>query len=104
MGTEAHWEKIYRTKASTEVSWFSPHLQTSLNLIQRVAPSVSASIIDVGGGESTLVDDLITRGYRNITVMDISPTAIEHTKKRLGPASETVRWLVADITRTELAR
>ena len=103
MGTEAHWERIYRTKAPNQVSWFSPHLQTSLKLIQRVAPSTSASIIDVGGGESTLVDDLIACGYRNVTVMDISETAIQHTKERLGPVSEMVKWLVADITRTELA-
>ena len=102
MGTQAHWENIYRTKTPSEVSWFSPHLQTSLNLILRAAPARSASILDVGGGESTLVDDLLACGYRNITVMDISGTAIEHTKKRLGRASERVQWLVADITQIHL--
>lgn len=103
MGTQAHWEKIYRTKGRTEVSWFSAHLRTSLDLIQRVAGKPCASIIDVGGGESTLVDDLVALGYQNITVMDISQIAVEHTKKRLGPASDVVKWLVADIIQAELA-
>src|ERR1700687_6164850 len=102
MDTEAHWERVYRTKAPSEVSWFRPHLETSLSLIERVAGDHSASIIDVGGGESTLVDDLIGRGYRNVTVMDISRTAIEHTKYRLDSAAEQVTWLVADITTADL--
>lgn len=99
---QAHWERVYGTKAPTEVSWFCPHLETSLALIERVAGDRSASIIDVGGGESTLVDDLIGRGYRNVTVMDISQTAIEYSKKRLGLASQQVTWLVADITQANL--
>ncbi len=72
MDTQAHWERGYGTRAPTEVSWFRPHLETSLDLIERVAVDRSASIIDVGGGESTLVDDLIARGFRNVTVIDIS--------------------------------
>jgi 2-polyprenyl-3-methyl-5-hydroxy-6-metoxy-1,4-benzoquinol methylase len=96
MGTQEHWERIYGTKATTEMSWFRPHLETSLSLVQRVAGDRSASLIDVGGGESTLVDDLIGRGYRNVTVMDIS------RKARLGSASRDVTWLVADITRAVL--
>jgi 2-polyprenyl-3-methyl-5-hydroxy-6-metoxy-1,4-benzoquinol methylase len=67
-----------------------------------VAAGISASVIDVGGGESTLVDDLLARGYVNITVLDISHTAIDANKKRLGKASERVRWLVADITKVGL--
>jgi 2-polyprenyl-3-methyl-5-hydroxy-6-metoxy-1,4-benzoquinol methylase len=102
MDTKAHWERVYGAKAPTEVSWFSPHLKTSLALIERVAGERSASIIDVGGGESTLVDDLIASGYRNVTVMDIAHTAIEQTQKRLGSASEWVKWLVGDITQTGL--
>src|SRR5260370_31631868 len=69
MDTQAHWERVYGTKAPTELSWFRPHLETSLALIKRVADERSASIIDVGGGESTLVDDLIACGYRNVTVI-----------------------------------
>ena len=102
MDTQAHWEKVYRTKAPTEVSWFSPHLETSLALIERVVCERSASIIDVGGGESTLVDDLIARGYHNITVVDIAQTAIEQTKKRLGSVSDLATWVVGDITQAGL--
>ena len=102
MNTQAHWDRVYRTKAHTEVSWFRPHLETSLSLIERVAGDRSASIIDVGGGESTLVDDLIARGYRKVAVLDISRTAIEHTKKRLGSASPQATWLIADITEAGL--
>jgi 2-polyprenyl-3-methyl-5-hydroxy-6-metoxy-1,4-benzoquinol methylase len=98
MDTQAHWEHVYGTKAPTEVSWFRPHLETSLSLVERATGDRSAAIIDVGGGESTLVDDLIGRGYRNVTVLDISTTAIEHTRKRLDSASQQVTWLIADIT------
>jgi len=101
MDTQTHWERVYHTKAPTEVSWFRPHLDTSLALIERVTGERSASIIDVGGGESTLVDDLIARGYQNVTVMDIARTAIEHSKKRLGSPSRSVTWLVADILQTQ---
>ena len=75
MDTQSHWERVYSTKAPTEVSWYRPHLETSLALIEHVAGDHSASIIDLGGGESTLVDDLIGKGYPNVTVMDISRTA-----------------------------
>lgn len=102
MDTQAHWEHIYGSKAPTEVSWFQPHLETSLALIERAAGDRSEAIIDVGGGESTLVDDLIARGYRNLTVVDISRKAIEHTKNRLGPVSPPVTWIVADITEAKL--
>jgi SAM-dependent methyltransferase len=102
MDAQTHWEKIYTEKAPNAVSWFRPHLETSLELIARLQPGRQASIIDVGGGESTLADDLLARGYQNITVFDISPTAIDANKKRLGEASELVHWLAADITKVEL--
>jgi 2-polyprenyl-3-methyl-5-hydroxy-6-metoxy-1,4-benzoquinol methylase len=98
MDSQTHWEKIYTEKAPDAVSWYRPHLETSLALIERAASGCSASIIDVGGGESTLVDDLTARGYENITVLDISQTAIDANRKRLGKASESVHWLVGDIT------
>src|SRR5690242_12832033 len=97
-----HWERIYGTKAPNQVSWYRAHLETSLHLIDQAAPNRSASIIDVGGGESTLVDDLLSRGYQNITVLDISQTAVDETRKRLGTVSEQVHWLIADITNTQL--
>ena len=102
MNAQTHWEKIYRDKAPDAVSWYRPHLERSLELIDEVAPSHSASIIDVGAGESTLVDDLLARGYQNITVLDLSQTAIDANRQRLGEASKGVHWLVGDITRVEL--
>jgi 2-polyprenyl-3-methyl-5-hydroxy-6-metoxy-1,4-benzoquinol methylase len=102
MDTKAHWEKVYEAKAPEAVSWYRPHLETSLGLIERAANACSAAIIDVGGGESTLIDDLLLRGYNDLTVLDISRTAIDTNKRRLGLAAEQVRWLVADITEIEL--
>lgn len=102
MDAKTYWEKIYTTKAPGAVSWYRPHLEISLALIERAAEARSASIIDVGGGESTLVDDLLLRGYKNITVLDVSQTAIDLTKSRLGSAAEHVRWLVADVAEIEL--
>jgi len=103
MDVKSHWEKIYTTKTPEAVSWYRAHLETSLALVERAAESRSAAIIGIGGGESTLVDDLLLRGYRNVTVLDVSETAIEVTKKRLGPAAEEVGWLVGDVTEIELA-
>ena len=102
MDAKTPWENDYATKAPDAVSWYRAHLDTSLALIERAAASRSASIIDVGGGESTLVDDLLHRGYEHITVLDVSPTAIEITKQRLGAAAEQVHWLVGDIVEIEL--
>ena len=102
LNVKNHWDKIYTAKAPDAVSWYRPHLEKSIHLIERAAPSRSASIIDVGGGESTLVDDLLTRGYQNITILDFSQTAIDVTRSRLGPASGTVRWLAADIAEAQL--
>lgn len=98
MNTRSHWEAVYSAKSAESVSWFRPHLEISLGLIERSVSGHSASIIDVGGGESTLVDDLLARGYRNITVLDISETALEVTQKRLGPIAKNVQWLLADVT------
>src|SRR5258705_13028406 len=102
MNVETHWEKIYREKAPDAVSWYRPHLETSLALIEKAAPDRRVSTIDVGGGESTLVDDLLAHGYQNITVLDVSQTAIAVTKKRLGSAAEGVQWVTADIVNGEL--
>jgi 2-polyprenyl-3-methyl-5-hydroxy-6-metoxy-1,4-benzoquinol methylase len=103
MNVQNHWEKIYQEKAPEAVSWYRPHLEVSLQLIERVAPARSASILDVGGGESTLVDDLLARGYRNISVLDVSQTAIDVTRRRLGQVSELVQWLNADVAKADLA-
>ena len=102
MDVKKHWDKVYATKAPESVSWYRAQLETSLALIERAAVARSASIIDIGGGESTLVDDLLLRGYKTLNVLDVSPTAIEVTKKRLGTAAKQVRWLVGDIVEIEL--
>ena len=98
MNVDTHWDKIYREKAPNAVSWYRPHLETSLALIEKAASGRQASIIDVGGGESTLVDDLLANGYQNIAVLDVSQTAIDVTKTRLGPVAEHVQWYTGDIT------
>lgn len=94
----SHWEGVYQTKNFDSVSWYAQHLETSLKLIEELAPSKQASIIDVGGGQSTLVDDLLARGYENLTVLDISSAAIEFTQKRLGKDAGKINWCVGDIT------
>lgn len=102
MDRQTHWDKIYTEKAPDQVSWYRPHLEASLALIEQAGATPSASIFDVGAGESTLVDDLLARGYSNLTVLDISQAAIEVSKKRLGDAAGRIRWQVADITQAEL--
>lgn len=103
MDSQIHWDKVYAEKAPSAMSWYRQHLETSFSLLERVA-SKEAAIIDVGGGESTLVDDLLSHGYEDVTVLDISETAINETKQRLGDNSKRVRWLVADITNVELPK
>ncbi len=102
MESKEHWEKVYQTKAPDKVSWYAPHLDTSIKLIQRAAPNREARIIDVGGGESTLVDDLLKAEYLNISVLDISATAIAYARDRLGNAHDQVAWYCADITSATL--
>lgn len=104
MDPKAHWEKVYRTKRPNEVSWYRPHLEVSLQLIEEASPNRDAQIIDVGGGESTLVDDLLTRGYRNLSVLDVSLTALDVAKQRLGDSAHRVNWLCGDVTRIALTR
>lgn len=93
-----HWDKVYTTKAEADVSWFQPHSVRSLGLITSAAPDLAASIVDIGGGASRLVDDLIARGYTDLTVLDMAATALEKSKARLGDDADKVVWTVADIT------
>lgn len=102
MDSKEHWEGVYRSKASDAVSWYRPHLETSLQLICEVAPDQSAAIIDVGGGESTLADDLLGRGYRNLTVLDMSAVALDATKRRLGTLADQITWVESDIAVADL--
>ncbi len=95
---EEHWETIYKTKELKDVSWYQKIPQTSLDFIDQFSTSKTAKIIDVGGGDSFLVDHLLTMGYQDITVLDISETAINKAKERLGSLAKNVKWIVEDIT------
>src|SRR5574339_668969 len=102
MQPRQHWEDVYERKRPDEVSWYRPHLEQSLRFIDEARLSPDAAIIDVGGGASTLVDDLLARGYHDVTVLDLSETAITKAKARLGSRAAQVTWIVGDITRVEL--
>jgi SAM-dependent methyltransferase len=97
MEPKSHWEAVYQTKAPDALSWFAPHLNTSLRYIQRTGLPLSASVIDVGGGEATLVDDLLGAGYERVSVLDISSKALEVCQQRLGQRAGKVNWIAADV-------
>ncbi len=94
-----HWETIYQTKDLEQVSWYQPCPLTSLEFFHQFEIPLTAKIIDIGGGDSLLVDNLLDLGYQNITVLDISATAIEKAKMRLGIRARKVNWIVEDITK-----
>lgn len=96
-----HWENIYETKQLNEVSWFQPTPETSLNFFKEYKIPTTAKIIDIGGGDSFLVDFLLDLGYQNITVLDISEAALNRAKKRLGNKANQVNWIVADVATFE---
>ncbi len=96
-----HWETVYETKNPAQVSWTQEIPKTSLDLICSFGITKKAQIIDIGGGDSTLVDFLLEDGFENITVLDISANAIEKAKKRLGSKATSVQWIVSDITEFE---
>jgi ubiquinone/menaquinone biosynthesis C-methylase UbiE len=102
MGGKLHWEKIYAAKADDQVSWFQMQPQQSLDLIHSTGVVKTAQIIDVGAGASTLVDYLLGDGFKNITVLDISPTALDRAKARLGARASKLTWIEADITQSSL--
>ena len=94
---QQHWEDIYHTHQITQVSWYEPIPETSLSIIKRFRLPKDAAIIDIGGGDSLLVDYLLLMGYNNITVLDISSKAIERAQARLGEKARMVNWLVQDV-------
>ena len=97
-----HWETVYQMKRRDEVSWFREHLEMSMGMIDNTGVGKDAAIIDVGGGNSTLVDDLLNSGFVDVSILDISANAIESSKERLGTKANDVDWIVADITATDL--
>jgi SAM-dependent methyltransferase len=103
MSSHEHWERVYRSKSASDVSWYQAEATLSLELVRRAAPDLDAPIIDVGGGASTLVDGLLDAGYRNITVLDISAAALDVARARLGERASRVKWIVSDVLDAPLA-
>lgn len=92
-----HWENIYQTKDSNEMSWYQENPKRSVEIILSLNLSKDVKIIDVGAGDSTLVDNLLALGFKNLSVLDISFNALEKTKKRLGNKADAIKWIIADL-------
>lgn len=105
MSTDArrHWDAVYAAKAPEAVSWYTPHLQRSLEYVRKTGLGPQAAIVDIGGGEATLVDDLLAAGYRDLTVLDISTKALEVAAARLGPRAAQVHWIADDVLQHDFA-
>jgi len=102
MNVKDHWDNVYRTRRSTEVSWFQPVPATSLSLIERAAKDRTAAIIDVGAGASRLVATLLEQGYRRISILDVSAEALSISRAQLGDAGDSIEWILGDVTNAEL--
>ena len=102
MDVRSHWEDIYRSKSATSVSWYRPHLEVSLAIIRHAAQSKLSAILDIGGGASTLVDDLVKDGFQDVSVLDIAATPLDVSRQRLGETSKQVNWIVANFLNAEL--
>ena len=104
MGSKEHWEQLYQLKRPTEVSWYTPHLDASLKLLGRAGLCPESRVLDVGGGASTLVDDLLDHGITQISVLDISGQALAASQARLGDRAVQVDWIEGDVTQAQLPR
>lgn len=102
MENQAHWDKVFSTRKSTEVSWYQAMPVRSLELLRQAGANPSTGIIDVGGGDSTLVDAVVSGQLGHITVLDISASALQRARLRLGSQASEVTWLHADVTRVNL--
>jgi 2-polyprenyl-3-methyl-5-hydroxy-6-metoxy-1,4-benzoquinol methylase len=101
---QAHWQNVYKEKGEYQVSWYQERPAISLELIEALGAKPNSAIIDIGGGASRLVDSLIEKGYRDLTVLDLSESAVSIAKARLGKNAAAVRWIVADVTHWEPPR
>lgn len=101
MDRQEHWDRIYSARPAEELTWFQKHPAVSLELIERTGVGSTAAVIDIGGGDSVLVDSLLELGYEDLTVLDVSPAALERAKLRLGEKGESVHWVASDVTHFE---
>jgi trans-aconitate methyltransferase len=104
LSRQHHWEKVYTTKGESEVSWFQETPAASLELIELAGATRDSAIIDIGGGASRLVDSLVSRGYQDVTVLDLSPAALASARSRIGDRANRVAWITADVTTWEPSR
>ncbi len=102
MNSKSHWQNVYTTRQADQLGWYAPHLTTSLKLIRSTGVPDNARIIDIGGGASTLVDDLLESGFVDITVVDLAIGALDQARARLGDRAPDVQWIEADITKVRL--
>lgn len=102
MDRKQHWDQVYNSRTSDSVSWFQEHAAQSLRLIRNTGLGKDAAIIDVGGGDSRLVDDLVAEGYTDLTVLDLSSSALAVARQRLGKQADAVNWMEGDITHAAL--
>ena len=102
MNKKTHWETVYETKSDQQVSWYREHLDNSLQLILKTKVGKEAAIIDVGGGSSTLADDLLENGFADVSVLDISAAALKKSQERLGNRAAQIEWIEVDITEVSL--
>ncbi len=102
MGQKEHWERVYSSNSTERLGWYEPHLQTTLTWIRELGLGEDARIIDVGGGASTLVDDLLDEEFQHLTILDLSERALATVKTRLGAAADKVTWREGDITSVQL--
>ncbi|MGD0642997.1 MAG: class I SAM-dependent methyltransferase [Roseiarcus sp.] len=101
---QAHWENVYTTKSEKEVSWFQETPAPTLELLALIGTTGRSAIIDIGGGASRLLDSLVSRGYEDITVLDLSPAALAAAKARLADKADRIQWIAADVTTWEPSR
>jgi SAM-dependent methyltransferase len=99
---QAHWETVHREKGEAQTSWFRPHLDESLRLIDALDLPRDAAVLDVGGGRATLVDDLLARGFNDVSVLDLSTVALAEARQRLGAQAARVHWIAGDISEIAL--
>jgi len=101
---QAHWQAVYSSKSETDVSWFQESPAPSLDMIKIAGATPTSTLIDIGGGASRLVDELLARGFHDIGVLDLSQAALDVAKSRLGDAAKHVDWIVCDVTKWQPAK